>query len=156
MLSLGTTANSVAESTMNRAELQAEIQPQRDPEQDPKNPKDGSERGQFKCEICNKKQTAQFLLTLVLCLHSLNWAQLTFFYRKHMLTHTRPYDCPLCDSATAARKDLHRHFWVSHPRYAKENNIPNDKMVCPYCQKESRSDNLKRHIKSQHGFQNSY
>jgi len=138
MLSLGTTANSVAESTMNRAELQAEIQPQRDPEQDPKNPKDGSERGQFKCEICNKKQTAQFLLT------------------KHMLTHTRPYDCPLCDSATAARKDLHRHFWVSHPRYAKENDIPNDKMVCPYCQKESRSDNLKRHIKSQHGFQNSY
>lgn len=80
MLSLGTTANSVAESTMNRAELQAEPEPQRDPEQDPKLPKDGSERGQFQCEICDKPHTAQYLLTLVFYLHLLNWAQLTIIF----------------------------------------------------------------------------
>ncbi|KAK3997839.1 hypothetical protein QBC44DRAFT_46142 [Cladorrhinum sp. PSN332] len=78
--------------------------------------------------------------------------------RKHQNNHTRPRACDICPesddprrpSRFAERKDLHRHYWTNHPDYARGNNIPNDRMECPFCTYKSRSDNVLRHIEKKH------
>ncbi|KAH8589270.1 hypothetical protein B0O99DRAFT_600067 [Bisporella sp. PMI_857] len=65
---------------------------------------------------------------------------------KHMKNHVKPLICAVCQSSGAAeKKDLHRHYWVHHPEYARENGIPKEEKTCPDCGHTGRSDNIKRH-----------
>lgn len=72
--------------------------------------------------------------------------------RKHEHTHTRPFACTACHKGHAAKKDLHRHLWSTHPDEAAALGIPNPMRVCPVagCGFESRQDNLTRHIRTKH------
>lgn len=72
--------------------------------------------------------------------------------RKHEHTHTRPFACTVCHKGHAAKKDLHRHLWSTHPEAAAALGIPNPNRVCPVagCGFESRQDNLMRHIRTKH------
>ncbi|KAL1892645.1 hypothetical protein Sste5346_006930 [Sporothrix stenoceras] len=72
--------------------------------------------------------------------------------RKHEHTHTRPFACTVCHKGHAAKKDLHRHLWSTHPDEAAAMGIPNPMRVCPVagCGFESRQDNLTRHIRTKH------
>jgi len=45
-------------------------------------------------------------------------------------------------------KDLNRHMWTNHPETARAQKIPKDMKICPNCGQKSRSDNLKRHMKT--------
>lgn len=72
--------------------------------------------------------------------------------RKHEHTHTKPFACTVCHKGHAAKKDLHRHLWSTHPEAAAAQGIPNPMRVCPVagCGFESRQDNLTRHIRTKH------
>ncbi|CAK7204344.1 hypothetical protein SEUCBS139899_007099 [Sporothrix eucalyptigena] len=70
--------------------------------------------------------------------------------RKHEHTHTRPFACTVCHKGHAAKKDLHRHLWTTHPETAAEMGIPCPTRTCPKCGFECRQDNLTRHMRTKH------
>ncbi|CAK7220146.1 hypothetical protein SBRCBS47491_004090 [Sporothrix bragantina] len=70
--------------------------------------------------------------------------------RKHEQTHTRPFACSVCHKGHAAKKDLHRHLWTTHPEVAEQEGIPCPMRVCPKCGFECRQDNLTRHMRKKH------
>lgn len=62
--------------------------------------------------------------------------------RKHVPVDRRAHACEHCGKTFHFPKDLNRHMVVHD----------GSKVICPVCNKAySRNDNLKRHIKSQHG-----
>ena len=62
--------------------------------------------------------------------------------RKHVPADQRAHACEHCGRTFHFPKDLNRHMVVHD----------GSKVICPVCDKPySRNDNLKRHIKSQHG-----
>ncbi|CAK7214762.1 hypothetical protein SCUCBS95973_002244 [Sporothrix curviconia] len=70
--------------------------------------------------------------------------------RKHEHTHTRPFACDVCHKGHAAKKDLHRHLWTTHPETAEQMGIPCPMRSCPKCGFECRQDNLTRHMRKKH------
>lgn len=81
---------------------------------------------------------------------------LQFLNRKHLNTHNKQVPCEAgipggCSERFADNKARNRHYWVSHKKYAKENNIPNEKCFCEPCGKSfSRRDNFRRHVDNHH------
>ncbi|KAK4226276.1 hypothetical protein QBC38DRAFT_456373 [Podospora fimiseda] len=81
--------------------------------------------------------------------------------KKHQNNHTRPRACVICPESTDPRKpsrfaetkELNRHYWTTHIFYAKENNIPGERVPCWFqgCDYKSRSDLVLRHYKKKHG-----
>lgn len=70
-----------------------------------------------------------------------------------MRNHIKPLLCHLCPKGThgnAQQKDLDRHYWTHHPVYAEEHKIPKDIKSCPWCSYQGRSDNVKRHQRTNH------
>lgn len=46
----------------------------------------------------------------------------------------------------ADQRDIHRHYWIYHKKYAEERNIPNPATTCDTCRaKFTRNDNMTRH-----------
>ncbi|EPE03084.1 zinc finger protein 76 (expressed in testis) [Ophiostoma piceae UAMH 11346] len=73
--------------------------------------------------------------------------------KKHTKRHEKPYKCPVCDKGHGAKKDTDRHMWTKHSEEAERRGIPNPNEPCPVegCTGVGRkSDNLSRHIKTQH------
>jgi hypothetical protein len=68
----------------------------------------------------------------------------------HTHVAASPFSCPLCPSGHNAKRTLHRHLWVKHREYARENNIPSEEEECPVCHRIMRKDNLKRHVDTHH------
>lgn len=67
---------------------------------------------------------------------------------KHMKTHALPVQCNVCEWKTAENRDMYRHYWASHKRYAERNGIPRDNDACKTCGKAfTRKDNLTKHMK---------
>ncbi|QYT02963.1 C2H2-type domain-containing protein [Trichoderma simmonsii] len=73
-------------------------------------------------------------------------------FKKHLNTHNKQVPCEAgCFERFADNKARNRHYWVSHKKYAKENNIPNEKCFCEPCGKSfSRRDNFRRHVDNHH------
>lgn len=76
-----------------------------------------------------------------------------FVTRKHEKTHNPSVPCPAattnypCDFTTAEQRDMQRHLWVTHNRYAIRHNIQDPKDQCNNCKKWfTRRDNLQRHL----------
>ncbi|CAJ0538998.1 Ff.00g068310.m01.CDS01 [Fusarium sp. VM40] len=72
-------------------------------------------------------------------------------YTKHYnRCHNRRFKCAFyedCQYGAGEVKDLHRHYWVYHEAYAKENNIPSPRAECPACgQPFGRKDRVRRHL----------
>ncbi|RKK79872.1 hypothetical protein BFJ69_g4689 [Fusarium oxysporum] len=72
-------------------------------------------------------------------------------YRKHYnRKHNRRLNCVFqnnCDYLGADKKDLHRHYWVSHKEYARANKIPDPSGTCKACGNYfSRKDHIPRHL----------
>jgi len=129
---LDTSIPLIAESTRNYVESQPNCLPRSHSDQSLEDPEVGSASELFQCKYCNKKYKAQYEL------------------RKHENVHKKPYQCHLCHTATAERKDLHRHFWAHHEDYARANGIREDIRVCPDCGLRTRSDNMSRHRRRKH------
>ncbi|KAK4211364.1 hypothetical protein QBC37DRAFT_14418 [Rhypophila decipiens] len=72
--------------------------------------------------------------------------------KRHRKTkrHNPPIPCaadPECANRQAQRRDMNRHYWTSHKKWAAENNIPELKEDCEACGKTfARKDFLKRHL----------
>jgi len=77
-------------------------------------------------------------------------------FNKHLKKHYPPFQCDDCDKAFRYRKDLRRHCNSKHPKTV---NVPKVSFCgvqgCKYSTERSngssRSDNLRRHIRTQHG-----
>lgn len=71
----------------------------------------------------------------------------------HAKRHSRPFTCPVssCGKPHGAKRDLGRHLWSKHPEYAAAHGVFNEHRQCQVCGKVQRSDNLVRHMASQHG-----
>ncbi|KAL7768275.1 hypothetical protein ACKLNR_002576 [Fusarium oxysporum f. sp. zingiberi] len=72
-------------------------------------------------------------------------------YRKHYnRKHNRRLNCVFqnnCDYLGADKKELHRHYWVSHKEYARANKIPDPSGTCKACGEYfSRKDRIPRHL----------
>ena len=51
-----------------------------------------------------------------------------------------------CDHRTADQRDMDRHYWSHHKKFAEKYGIHNPKEDCPTCGMEfTRSDNMTRH-----------
>lgn len=68
--------------------------------------------------------------------------------------HLKSFQCPQCAKAHGAKRDLERHIWSQHPKYASDHQVPTEKRTCRVCGKEARRDNLKRHMRTVHGIGN--
>ena len=73
--------------------------------------------------------------------------------RKHEKTHNPLVNCPAatattpCKHKTAERRDMDRHLWVEHKRYAERHNIDNPGDKCDQCGTWfTRRYNLQRHL----------
>ncbi|OIW22907.1 hypothetical protein CONLIGDRAFT_686988 [Coniochaeta ligniaria NRRL 30616] len=70
--------------------------------------------------------------------------------RKHQKTHDPSIRCPAvvdCDFVTAEQRDMNRHLWVTHNRYARRHNIEDPGDQCDRCGKWfTRRDNLLKHL----------
>lgn len=69
---------------------------------------------------------------------------------------TKPIRCPISSCAHAkrlarSRRDLHRHIWAHHEDYAIKNSIQPESEICPICKTVGRKDNVRRHMRTQHG-----
>ncbi|KAH8886955.1 hypothetical protein GQ53DRAFT_330020 [Thozetella sp. PMI_491] len=66
---------------------------------------------------------------------------------KHRRNHDRPVHCPIqsCEVKKSQNKDLYRHIWTCHKKYAEDNNIPKEQDTCMTCGSVGRRDNVKRH-----------
>jgi len=124
--------SSMAESTQNNMDFQPTSLSNSPSEQSLEDSEVGSATGDFPCKDCDKRYKLPYQL------------------RKHERIHSKPCKCSLCSYSTAQRKDLDRHYWTTHENYAREHNIPDDKIGCPYCRERGRSDNIRRHIRRKH------
>jgi uncharacterized C2H2 Zn-finger protein len=77
-------------------------------------------------------------------------------FNKHMKKHYPPFPCDNCDKAFRYKKDLTRHCKSMHPETVEVHEVS----FCPVygCRYSadrsngsSRSDNLRRHMRTQHG-----
>jgi len=78
-------------------------------------------------------------------------------YNKHMKKHYPPFQCDDCDKAFRYRKDLRRHCNSKHPETVDVLKVSFCRVYgCKYSTERSngssRSDNLRRHIQTQHGW----
>ncbi|KAL7958555.1 hypothetical protein V8C34DRAFT_144734 [Trichoderma compactum] len=79
-------------------------------------------------------------------------------FKKHINTHNKQIPCAAgkpgekhCFKRFADNKARNRHYWVSHKKYAREQNIPNERCFCEPCEKSfSRRDNFQRHVDKHH------
>lgn len=75
---------------------------------------------------------------------------LTFIRKHYNRKHNRRLNCVFqndCDYLGADKKELHRHYWVSHKEYARVNKIPDPSGTCEACGKYfSRKDRIPRHL----------
>lgn len=62
--------------------------------------------------------------------------------------HNLRYKCESCAFARADKKELHRHYWVSHRDWAEANNIPDISGKCKGCGRTfGRKDRIRLHLK---------
>jgi hypothetical protein len=78
-------------------------------------------------------------------------------YSKHIKKHYPPFQCDDCDKAFRYRKDLRRHCNSKHPATVDVLKVSFCRVYgCKYSTERSngssRSDNLRRHIRTQHGW----
>lgn len=68
------------------------------------------------------------------------------------MKHTRPHHCKKCPTRTAERRDLDRHYWAWHPKFAARLGLPRPEQPgCSLCAKTfTRKDNLTRHVRNCH------
>lgn len=75
---------------------------------------------------------------------------LTLVRKHYNRKHNRRLNCVFqnnCDYLGADKKDLHRHYWVSHKEYARANKIPDPSGTCKACGNYfSRKDRIPRHL----------
>ncbi|OHE92063.1 hypothetical protein CORC01_12644 [Colletotrichum orchidophilum] len=75
-------------------------------------------------------------------------------YEEHMLLHRR---CPKdgCLSEFKEEKDIQRHVWKTHRRWAFSTKYPSIRGVCGICGKiYERKDYVRRHMREKHQDQN--
>ncbi|QGI64204.1 hypothetical protein CEK26_008158 [Fusarium fujikuroi] len=79
-----------------------------------------------------------------------SWKQGANFRKHYNRKHNRRLNCVFqndCDYLGADKKELHRHYWVSHKEYARANQIPDPSGTCEACGKYfSRKDRIPRHL----------
>jgi uncharacterized C2H2 Zn-finger protein len=78
-------------------------------------------------------------------------------FNKHMKKHYPPFPCDDCDKAFRYRKDLRRHCNSKHPETVDDPrvsfcHVPGCKYSTERSNGSSRSDNMRRHIRTQHGW----
>lgn len=71
--------------------------------------------------------------------------------KKHERKHKQQFHCPLCRKGHLDKRAVDRHLWTRHEEYARKHDIKSERIRCRECDYESRSDNVRRHEKSQHG-----
>ncbi|RYO75366.1 hypothetical protein DL766_005299 [Monosporascus sp. MC13-8B] len=109
------------------------------------------------CHVCDEKFPRPREMRYAFPLHNLGVnkvdRQLTHRIRRHMRKHEKPLRCQQCPASKAEKRDLLRHYRVSHPGYAwNKLGLRPEQFRCPLCMKTfTRKDNLTRHMRKYHG-----
>ncbi|KLP15232.1 uncharacterized protein LW94_2189 [Fusarium fujikuroi] len=109
---------------------------------------DGSGSEDDRSESRSEDEHAMGTKEVVCCGRS--WKQGANFRKHYNRKHNRRLNCVFqndCDYLGADKKELHRHYWVSHKEYARANKIPDPSGTCEACGKYfSRKDRIPRHL----------
>ncbi|UZP36356.1 hypothetical protein NXS19_004172 [Fusarium pseudograminearum] len=77
-----------------------------------------------------------------------SWKEGTHYNKHYNRVHNLRYKCESCAFAGADKKELHRHYWVSHRDWAEANNIPDISGNCKGCGRTfRRKDRIRLHLK---------
>ncbi|KAM0547027.1 hypothetical protein ACHAPJ_010570 [Fusarium lateritium] len=80
-------------------------------------------------------------------------------YNKHMKQHDKPVKCkadPNCTVTKAEQRDMDRHYRSAHKAYAASKGILTEETTCGFggcTSKFTRRDNLLKHWKKYHGYE---
>ncbi|KAH0528973.1 hypothetical protein TsFJ059_003781 [Trichoderma semiorbis] len=77
-----------------------------------------------------------------------------FLLNRHLGWHDKKLQCPLhpdCDKRYQYSKDLEKHIWSHHPKWAEDTGRPPIRTKCKMCEAIlERPDNAKRHMDEVH------
>ncbi|KAL7971543.1 hypothetical protein HDV63DRAFT_403106 [Trichoderma sp. SZMC 28014] len=89
---------------------------------------------QFACDRCPRSFDKQ---------HQLN---------RHIRWHEKPEICPRCVYRASYERDVTRHVWVKHKKWAEQTGYKSIEVECKICKAVlQRPDYLPRHMKEVHG-----